>query len=142
MAVSSLEKTDQESFDYLVPDILMPEIRRRHQNSNLVESLSMNLRNQRLLEVLPNLLAATHFRANALSVQEVQMLSLVYPHRRRMDPFVVLNDRNMVERGHLADNGHSLADTALKQDLTERLGVESRDSLLKARAQAFARAQK
>ena len=72
------------------------------------------------------------------------MLSLVYPHRRRMDPFVVLNDRNMesVQRGQLADNDHSLVDTALMQDLLERLGVESRDSLLKARAQAVARAQK
>ena len=131
---------DQESFDYLMLEISMPEIRRRRQNSNLVGFLSMNLRNQRLLEVLLNLLAAIRSRANALSVQEVQMLSLVYPHRRRMDPFVVSNDPNMelVQRGHLADNDHSLADTVLKQDLPERLDVENRDSLLKARAQAFA----
>ena len=52
----------------------------------------------------------------------------------------MLNDRNMeqVQRGHLADNDHSLADTALKQDLLETLGVENRYSLLKAGAQAFA----
>ena len=86
---------DQESFDYLMPEILMPEIRRRRQNSNLVEFLSTNLRIQRLLEVLLNLLAAIHSLVNALNVQEVQMLSPVYPHRRRTDPFVVLNDRNM-----------------------------------------------
>ena len=131
---------DQENFDYLMLEISMPEIRRRRQNSNLVGFLSMNLRNQRLLEVLLNLLAAIRSHANALSVQEVQMLSLVYPHRRRMDPFVVSNDPNMelVQRGHLADNDHSLADTVLKQDLPERLDVENRDSLLKARAQAFA----
>ena len=30
---------DQESFDYLMPEILMPEIRRRRQNSNFVELL-------------------------------------------------------------------------------------------------------
>ena len=72
------------------------------------------------------------------------MLSLVYPHRRRMDPFAVLNYRNMesVQRVQLADNDHSLADTALKQGLLERLGAESRGSLLKARSQAFVRAQK
>ena len=130
---------DQECFDYL-----MPEIRRRRQNSNLVEFLLTNLRNQRLLEVLLNLIAAIRSLANALGVKEVQMLSLVYPHRRRMGPFVVLNDRNMesVQQGQLADNDHSLADTGLMQDLLETLGVESRDSLLKARAQAFARAQK
>lgn len=105
---------DQEDFDYLMPEILMPEIRHRRQNSSLVELPSMNLRNQRLLEVLPNLLVANRSLANALSVQ-VQMLSLEYPHRRRMDPFVVLNDRNMysVQRGQRADNDHSLADTAL-----------------------------
>ena len=119
---------DQTGFDYLMPEILMPEIRRRRQNSNLVELLSTNLRNRRLLEVLLNLLAAIRFLANALSVQ-VQMLSLVYPRRRRMDPFVVLNDQNMVQRGQLADKDHSLADTALKQDLLERLAVENRDSL-------------
>ena len=72
-----------------MPEISMPEIRRRRQNSNHVEFLSMNLRNKRLLEVLLNLLAAIHFCANALSVQEVQTLSLVYPHRRRIDPLVV-----------------------------------------------------
>ena len=134
---------DQESSDYWMPEILMPEIRRRRQKSNLVGFLSTNLRNQRLLEVLLNLLAAIRSPASALSVQ-VQMLSLVYPHRQRMDPFVVLNDRNMdsVQRGLLADKDHSLADTALKQDLLERLAVESRDSLLEARAQAFASAQK
>ena len=63
---------DQESFDQLVTEILMPGIRRRRQNSNLVVFLSMyRLANQRLLEVLLNLLAANRSRASALSVQEV-----------------------------------------------------------------------
>lgn len=82
---------DQESFDHSMPEILMPESRRRHRNSSFVEVLSTNLRIQHLMEVLLTPLAANRSLANA----RVQMLSLVYRHRRRMGPFVVINDRNM-----------------------------------------------
>ena len=99
-------KMDQEIFDYLKPES------RRRQSSNLEGLLPTNLKNQHLPEVLLNALAANRSPANA-SGARVQTLSLVYPHRRRTDPYVAVDDQSMEHRGQLADSDCWLADTAL-----------------------------